>query len=152
MEQIKQTKESFEKLKEAILQKYPDLQIEDSDTKDKTFYDIKEKKIYIYSRLSIKNRMFFLLHEAGHHEIRTKKNLNNKFYRASNGLHHASLTKRSRLDHLREEFHAWEIAFDLAEELQIDLDFGEMKCLLHSCLHNYIDWYKHPKKYETAIY
>lgn len=145
----KPTKESFEKLKELILSKYPDLSgIEESKECDYTYYNISEKKIYIYSRMQIKKKMFFLLHEAGHHAFRQNKLLQNKFASPSKGINQAALTKKARLDHLREEFAAWEIAFELADEFDIDIDYADMRIQLQSCLTEYIEWFKNPKKFK----
>jgi len=145
----KNAKESFEKLKELILSKYPDLTgIEESKNKEQqTYYDLKDRKIYIYYRMQTNKKIFFLLHEAGHHAYRSNKLLQNKFTSLSKGINSASLTKRTRLDHLREEFGAWEIAFELADEFDIEIDYSDMRILLHSCLFHYIEWFKNPKKY-----
>ena len=81
------------------------------------------------------------------YEMLSNKLLQNKFTSLSKGINSASLTKRTRLDHLREEFGAWEIAFELADEFDIEIDYSDMRILLHSCLFHYIEWFKNPKKY-----
>ena len=104
------------------------------------FYYYEDGIISICSRQSVKNRLFSLLHEAGHHLARKSKlwadspKKNDKYYRV--GV-------------LMEEVLAWSSAERVAKDLDIwsGIDGKDWNKFIKEQLYDYACWTANPKKY-----
>jgi hypothetical protein len=112
------------------------------------------KEIKIEGKYSIEFKVYLMLHELGHHQLRKdwerfKVELpisyeaeNSKFFDGSNKL------MRRRMDivsSLEEEFKAWEEGFLLATEFDIKINLEKWNLFKSKCLMSYIRYYAKKK-------
>lgn len=99
-------------------------------------YDVDNQTIEINNNRTIKNQVYILLHELGHHKIITSRKFAKKFARLNTEQLTRNLSK-SILE-LEEEVVAWHIGEDIAERLDIPID-KTYQVLKSKCLKTYVD-------------
>ena len=99
-------------------------------------YDVDNQTIEINNNRTIKNQVYILLHELGHHKIITSRKFAKKFARLNTEQLARNLSK-SILE-LEEEVVAWHIGEDIAERLDIPID-KTYQVLKSKCLKTYVD-------------
>jgi hypothetical protein len=136
-------KESLITVKKVIEEKYL-IKIEDDD---ESFYDTKNQVIHLNRRESPKTQYYIVLHELGHHLVRTNPNFSNLYPNSKSGICESVKTQKNRLDVVREEVSAWEHVYKIAEENSFEMDYAHYSSLMFQSLSNYFIWFKNPKKY-----
>lgn len=106
-------------------------------------YDVDNQTIEINNNRTIKNQVYILLHELGHHKIITSRKFAKKFARLNTEQLARNLSK-SILE-LEEEVVAWHIGEDIAEQLDIPID-KTYQVLKSKCLKTYVDWIASKKR------
>lgn len=99
-------------------------------------YDVDNQTIEINNNRTIKNQVYILLHELGHHKIITSRKFAKKFARLNTEQLARNLSK-SILE-LEEEVVAWHIGEDIAERLDIPID-KTYQVLKSKCLKTYVN-------------
>lgn len=99
-------------------------------------YDVDNQTIEINNNRTIKNQVYILLHELGHHKIITSRKFAKKFARLNTEQLARNLSK-SILE-LEEEVVAWHIGEDIAEQLDIPID-KTYQVLKSKCLKTYVN-------------
>lgn len=97
-------------------------------------YDVDNQTIEINNNRTIKNQVYILLHEIGHHKILKDNELQKKFA----SLTHIPQTLSKRILTLEEEVIAWHIGERVAQEHNIPLD-STYQVLKSKCLKTYVD-------------
>ena len=99
-------------------------------------YDVDNQTIEINNNRTIKNQVYILLHELGHHKIITSRKFAKKFACLNTEQLARNLSK-SILE-LEEEVVAWHIGEDIAERLDIPID-KTYQVFKSKCLKTYVN-------------
>jgi hypothetical protein len=100
--------------------------------------------ITINTRQNIYSRYYSLLHETGHYLLRQKADFSTK-YLVDHSM--GSKNKDSRIDVLREEIAAWDMALQFAEDNGFDLDKKKWDHYSKKFIYQYAMWTVFPQKF-----
>ncbi len=110
-------------------------------------YFYEDELITISNKQSAVSKLYTLLHEAGHHILRTQVGRFKDSQRRP-----GRKNKSQRMEVLHEEFLAWDAGYDLAKELDLYIDEDKWKNISHKHLYDYVSWAHKPiefrRKYE----
>ena len=113
---------------------------------DENAYLINDKRIEICKNQNAKSKYYTLLHEAGHVYLRSKKEFAADFPLNESRIFRRC--KKHRMEVLREEFEAWRVCVDLAEENGLLMEKQILNAMRDKYMLQYIDWVINPSKYE----
>jgi hypothetical protein len=109
-------------------------------------------KAITYSRRSKckKKQIYSILHECGHHLIQDADDYEVKHKTQVEAINDGRKKRslRWRIDYLKEEFRAWEVGKEIAEELDIEIDEKKYDDHAAFCLKSYCHWVLHPQNYK----
>lgn len=104
--------------------------------------DAEKAKLYIDSKLPLKQRTYILLHELGHYRIYQREMVTGTAYEPHHFIDVDGFSKvslKSKIAIVREEILAWDFAKDFAASLNIPLDKG-FEMIKNETLYSYLEW------------
>ena len=135
----KQYRKWLKEIEKFLIKKY-EVPVEYSSDAISAYY-YEEEHITIDTKDSLEQQVYTLLHEAGHVVCRDLRNWPprkpKKLYRY-----------KYRVEVLYEEILAWEKGWEIAQELNLNLDYKEYDKCRVKCLFKYIQWANNPSGYE----
>jgi len=98
--------------------------------------------VVINSKEQRSNQLNIILHEAGHVVLFSKKNYKELY---PNGDRFLSARKKTRtlkhkIDIIREEIAAWDLAESLIKKLDISIDLDRFRRNRNKCIKSYLEW------------
>ena len=99
-----------------------------------------DKIITINSRQHPKNRLYSLLHEAGHIILHEDYEYSKMFPKIVYQPFKRRVSQLSAVDVIRNEVLAWEVGHELADHLGIDINENKWNNIRKKCLYEYCKW------------